>query len=388
MPRNAFFRFIFVLPLFGLMFFSGCSEKAAPPKMTVAPATLPPAGEIADASPLNVAPPVAAPTRDPNAAAAVVNGVTITEGVIHKEMLNMAKGRPLPPGAEQYYRPQVLERAIQMEVLRQFGKEHNVEIPEASITARITELEERYETGQGQDHTVNSLDERLAAYNMTRDDLHENIHDDLLFNRVFSEYVKPASDEMIREFYDENKSHITAPTEVVRVSHILFMTVDPNKPNPENGMPQSLPEEVKAEKLKQAQEVLEKIHQGADFAEMAQQFSEDNPGGNGDLGYTPHGRWVKSFESAAFGTKVGDVTGPIESEYGYHIIKVTGRREKGIIPFDDPDLPGEIKNNLFESKRQNFIEDLMSKATIVRVGEKEEPPPIMISPEEIQPATN
>lgn len=387
MPRNAFIRFIFVLPMFGLLFFAGCSEKAAPPKMTVAPATLPPAGEVADTSPLNVAPPVAVPTRDPNAAAAVVNGVTITEGVVHKEMLNMTQGQ-IPPGAEQMVHQQAVDRAVQMEVLRQFGKEHSVEVSEASITARIADLEERYEKGQGRDQTVKSLDERLTAFNMTREDLHENIHDDLMFNKVFAENIQAASEEGIKAFYEQNKANFTVPEDMVRASHILFFTIDPEKRDPETGKGEPLPEEVKAEKLAKAKEVLEKIHQGADFAEMARQFSDDNPGGDGDLGFTAHDRWVKPFADAAFATEIGEVTGPIESEYGYHIIKVTGRRPAGPVSLDDPELHDYIKNQIFRTKQKAFIEDLMSKATIVRSGVKEEPPPIMISPEEIQPSTN
>ena len=80
-------------------------------------------------------------------------------------------------------------------------------------------------------------------------------------------------------------------------------------------------------KIKEAKELLGRIRNGESFEALAREYSED-PGSKtagGDLGWTSRGGWVKPFEQAAFGAKVGDIVGPIRTQFGWHIIKVTGR---------------------------------------------------------------
>ena len=70
------------------------------------------------------------------------------------------------------------------------------------------------------------------------------------------------------------------------------------------------------------------------FAELAREHSKDksNAQKGGDLGWFGKGRMVKSFDAAAFGATLGEIVGPVKSEFGYHIIQVTGRREPGRPP--------------------------------------------------------
>jgi parvulin-like peptidyl-prolyl isomerase len=79
--------------------------------------------------------------------------------------------------------------------------------------------------------------------------------------------------------------------------------------------------------IQRAKELLRKIRNGESFEALAREYSDD-PGSKtsgGDLGWTGRGGWVKPFEQAAFGAKVGEVVGPIRTQFGWHIIKVTGR---------------------------------------------------------------
>ncbi len=82
--------------------------------------------------------------------------------------------------------------------------------------------------------------------------------------------------------------------------------------------------------LSAAKEILAKAKKGEDFAELARKFSEDKGSGmnGGDLGYFGKGMMVKPFEDAAFGAKVGEIIGPVESQFGYHIIKVFDRKSE------------------------------------------------------------
>lgn len=100
--------------------------------------------------------------------------------------------------------------------------------------------------------------------------------------------------------------------EYVRASHILLNAV-------------SGPDSVK--KIQLARDLLRQIRNGADFAELARKHSEDvaSAKDGGELGWNARGAWVKPFEDAAFRARVGDVIGPVRTQYGWHIIKVTGR---------------------------------------------------------------
>lgn len=100
--------------------------------------------------------------------------------------------------------------------------------------------------------------------------------------------------------------------EYVRASHILLNLV-------------SGPDSVA--KIQKAKDILRRARSGENFATLAAEYSEDNGSKQygGDLGWTGKGGWVKPFEQAAFGAKVGDIVGPVRSQFGWHIIKVTGR---------------------------------------------------------------
>ncbi len=77
----------------------------------------------------------------------------------------------------------------------------------------------------------------------------------------------------------------------------------------------------------EAQKVSGKLASGSDFANMAKKFSTCPSGkGGGDLGFFGKGRMVKAFEDAAFSMEIGEISKPVESQFGYHIIMVTDKR--------------------------------------------------------------
>ncbi|WP_453990624.1 peptidylprolyl isomerase [Bacillus nitroreducens] len=108
--------------------------------------------------------------------------------------------------------------------------------------------------------------------------------------------------------------------EVVKASHILAKFSD--NPNEE------VTEEQKAEAKKKIDEVKAKLDSGEKFEDVAKEFSDDSTAQNGgDLGWFGKGRMVPEFEETAFSLKEGEVSDIVESQFGYHIIKVTGTTE-------------------------------------------------------------
>ncbi|WP_312501347.1 peptidylprolyl isomerase PrsA [Bacillus luti] len=110
-----------------------------------------------------------------------------------------------------------------------------------------------------------------------------------------------------------------------------------------------------------AKKVKEELGQGKSFEELAKQYSEDTGSKEkgGDLGYFTARKMVKEFEDAAFKLKKDEVSEPVKSQFGYHIIKVTDIKEQK--PFDE--VKGDIKKDLVQKKAQDaeFMNDLMMK---------------------------
>jgi foldase protein PrsA len=158
---------------------------------------------------------------------------------------------------------------------------------------------------------------------------------DLLRTKAAVEDIKVTEKEL-KDYYENYKPKIKA-------SHIL----------------------VKDEKT--AKEVKAKLDKGEDFAKLAKEYSQD-PGSaanGGDLGWFGPGKMVKEFEDAAYKLKVGQVSDPVKTDYGYHIIKVTDKEEKK--PFGEmkEQIEFEVKRSKLDSaKVQSKVEKLIKDAKV------------------------
>ena len=172
------------------------------------------------------------------------------------------------------------------------------------------------------------------------------------YKENFDKNVK-ITDEEMKKYYEEHKKDYYK--DEVKASHILISTVD------DNGKP--LSEAKKKEAKKKAEEVLKKAKSGEEFSELAKEYS-DGPGSaanGGDLGYFTKGQMVQPFEEAAFSLKPGEISGLVESEYGYHIIKVYDKIDKQL-SFDE--VKDQIKKTLMEDKYMENIESISKKAKV------------------------
>jgi peptidyl-prolyl cis-trans isomerase D len=143
----------------------------------------------------------------------------------------------------------------------------------------------------------------------------------------------------IEAFYKQNQTQYSTP-EQIRASHILLKT---------DGK-----DEVAVRK--QAEDLLQKVKSGADFAALAKQFSEDEVSGakGGDLDYFGRGAMVPEFEQAAFAMKTGDISDLVKTSFGFHIIKVVDKREAATRPLAE--VRTEIEDQLKWQKAQQQAE--------------------------------
>lgn len=145
------------------------------------------------------------------------------------------------------------------------------------------------------------------------------------------------SEDDLKKYYSENKARFTAPEER-RASHILIKA-DKSAPAAERAKAKAKAEELLAQWKNKT----------ASFADLARKNSDD-PGSadkGGDLDFFARGAMVKPFEDAAFALKPGETSGVVESDFGYHIIQVTGARGGEVRSFDT--VRAEIED---ESKKQ------------------------------------
>ena len=114
---------------------------------------------------------------------------------------------------------------------------------------------------------------------------------------------------------------------------------------------------ILVEDLETAEDIRQQLDEGGDFGELAREFSFDGSAASGgDLGWFPRGRMVEPFEEAAFGAEVGEVVGPVESQFGYHIIQVLGKEERP--------APASQLNNLVFTALTELLNQYKEEANI------------------------
>lgn len=163
------------------------------------------------------------------------------------------------------------------------------------------------------------------------------------------------TEEDMRAYYKANSENYMAP-ETVRARHILVR------------VPANADENVKQEAKKKAERILVRIRSGEDFERLASELSDDTGSKQkgGDVGFFQRGRFVKPFEDAAFSLTKGEFSGPVETKFGFHIIRLEERKEAQPKPFEG--VKEEIRatlTNLFEQeKTTEYINEAMKKAGV------------------------
>jgi len=242
------------------------------------------------------------------------------------------------------FKPAV-DRIISHYMISKAAKEEKIEIKPEEIDEQIEGFIQQFPSKE-------MFEQTLTQRGMTLESLRENL---LIQNQLAAvlkakngEPKKP-TDEDAKKFYDENIESFKQD-EQVRASHIL-LNADANTPADE-----------KAKIKKQLEQIMLEIKSGnISFADAAKQHSQcpSAPSG-GDLDYFGKDQMVKPFEDAAFATPKGEMSGIVETQFGYHIIQVTGKKEAGTVSFDE--VKSEIIDYLAELNRRKEMEDFLQQA--------------------------
>src|SRR5215203_7382749 len=209
---------------------------------------------------------------------------------------------------------QIMPQLVGIEIAKAYAKEHNITVTDEEVDKEISKIKEQVgdqARSSGQDlSNEEAYEQALKQNNITEDQLRDDIRENLPVQKVQEKVAGNAepSEEEIQNYYDANKEAQFTTPEQRCVRHILF-----NKDQKE-----------KAEDVKQ------QLEEGGDFAKLAKEYSQDpaSATNGGDLGCLGKGETVPSFEKAVFGAEQGEIIGPVETQFGYHILQVTDVKPK------------------------------------------------------------
>jgi peptidyl-prolyl cis-trans isomerase C len=302
---------------------------------------------------LAAAQPAASGTRAAQVVARV-NGSPITDHDVESLAARMlrAQGSNPPAGAAETIPREALQALIEMELLTQEAKAEKIEAPESDVDQQVKDVKAHFAS-------PDAYEKALVENHATEADMRRELARSILMQKLLDKRapVKVPADAVER-YYKDNQEQFQHPAEV-RASHILFRA-----PKDSDG----------STAKKKAEDTLARLQKGEDFAKLATELSED-PGSaenGGDLGFFAREAMVKPFADAAFALTVGQLSDVVQTDFGFHIIKVTETRPAGVAPL--PEVHERLEQFLQEQERDKqehaYVEELKKKAKIEIVDEK------------------
>ena len=235
-------------------------------------------------------------------------GGDVTQG----ELDEFAEQSGVPKDDPQYQATvqQILPQLVGIEIAKAYAQEHDITVSDKEVDQELAKLKEQVgdqARSSGQDvSNQEAYEQALKQNNITEEQLREDIRENLPVQEVQERVTGNAepSDEEIQTYYEKNKeAQFTTTLAALRQAH-------PLQQRPESRRPRTSKQQ---------------LENGGNFAELAKENSQD-PGSaenGGDLGCLGKGETVPEFEQAAFEAEQGEIVGPVETEFGYHILKVT-----------------------------------------------------------------
>ena len=268
----------------------------------------------------------------PEGAIARVNGEIITQEEINT-ILEQAKQQN--PGVT---KEMIINQTIVKYLVVTEAKAQGLEVPSKEVDDYILNLEATF--GQ-------SIEPVLEQLGVTLEDLEQQVYEQLLMTKLLVNEVavedSEITEEALRVFFDENQNELKQD-EQIEASHILVETEE------------------------EALEVKAQLDAGAEFAELAKEKSIDPSAqvNNGNLGLFGKGQMVPEFEQAAFSLSEGEISEPVESQFGYHVILLHKKEEARSLVFEE--VKGNIRQVLLEELQQKrllkYVEGLREEADI------------------------
>ena len=228
----------------------------------------------------------------------------------------------------------VLQQLVQDVLIEQYAKNNNISVSDQEVTDRENQLKQNFPNG--------AWDQMLASRGLSETDVHAALREQIILDKALSKDVK-VTPAQIKDYFEKNRSQYDKP-EQVTARHILVPTL-------------VLANQVEAD-----------LKAGKAFADEAKQYSTD-PGSKdkgGDLGTFKRGQMVPAFDKAAFTLPIGQISAPVKSPFGFHIIQVQARMpaQKATLASATPQIVETLTQQQEAPLIQPFLQNLQSKATV------------------------
>jgi len=306
--------------------------------------------------------------------AVTVNGFDITEEDIEEKIkpqleLRTARNKQLPPDFIEQLKTQMRKDALESMIVERLIDE---QVKAAQIVVTEKDVNDHIEAmAAAEKMSMEDMKALIEASGQSFEQWRQQMQFEkrLAYQELFESELDDKiniTEEDAREHYFENQQRFEIP-EQVKASHILIKQPDTSDPNVEPALAEA------AAKAK-AEDLLKQIKDGADFAELAKANSGcPSSERGGDLGFFSKGQMVPAFEEATSALEVGQVSDIVETRFGYHIIKVTDRKEAGTKAFEQvkSDLMAMLTAKKQSELAEQYIESLKAEANIVYPPGKE-----------------
>jgi peptidyl-prolyl cis-trans isomerase C len=296
----------------------------------------------------------AAATKQNEANAAIVNGKAILmseyqSGIDQLDRQILMTGRKPDEKEMPALKQRVLDNLISRELLKQEAAKRGIKADEAEVNTQLDAVKKGT--------TPENFASSLKQMNMTEQQLKDYFASQLAIKKLVDNDLASkivVTPEEVKAFYDGNPDVFKTP-EAVRASHIL-VNVD-----------KTASAEDKAKALEKIKAIQKRIQSGEDFAKVAKEVSDcPSKEKGGDLDFFQKGQMVPAFENAAFSMKPGETSDIVETEFGYHLIRLTDQRAAGTMSFDEvkPRIEQHLKSEKMTQEFPKYVETFKSKAKI------------------------
>jgi len=277
---------------------------------------------------------------------AVVNGTPVYEGEVQIEMQKLLPGSyhgTMSAEKLAEYEKKALDALVEQELLLQAAVASGVKPDKKQMETEIKAVQKNYQSKKEYQKALemSGITEKELAHFIERSRYAPQ------FKKIEVDDKVKVTDEMVKAHYEQNRTSYLKPR-AFKVSHILVK------------VPPSAPAEEKAKLKEKAEATLKKLKEGADFAKVAYAESDDDSAMvGGQLRPFHEGQMEPEFEEAVKKLKAGELSGLVETIYGYHIIKLHELDEQHQVPFEE--MKDKIRKNMEEKERKRLMDELMNR---------------------------
>lgn len=255
-------------------------------------------------------------------------------------------GRPLPRAMAEQMKSKIVSSLVDKHLIERELESADVEASEEEVQKEVKRFKERLPNPE-------AYEKFLERRGMSEEEFKERIRKDVkLKNLLRDRQGIEVTEEEARKHYDDNIDRYKEP-EKVKARHILIKAEG---------------EADEKEAKKRAKELAEKARkEGTDFAELAREHSEGpSASKGGDLGSFARDRMVDAFADKAFSMKEGEISDPVQTKFGYHVIKHEGHKEASTESFDSvkEDIVSKLERKKFRNAVDQFVAKLREDAEI------------------------